>query len=241
MRLFVRSPVRRRPPLDRAESEVHNRSDPMLRTPDLTGRRRATHAQKERPTARARRLSSPIKGRGAGARVEQPMASCAFFHKYKSRPSGDPNFYLRDPKCSAGKVARSARLVPKGPGRAARSAGDLVQWVERMFCTHEATGSSPVVSKNAHGGVFFFSALLKDQKKGRSLTRVPSRACDQVWWDSVGRQAFNDTRGQSRSGDFATRTRDGVAALFGPCTRAPDYTPPSLQAALCWSTSAGCC
>ena len=141
---------------------------------------------KERPTARARRLSSPIKGRGAGARVEQPMASCAFFHKYKSRPSGDPNFYLRDPKCSAGKVARSARLVPKGPGRAARSAGDLVQWVERMFCTHEATGSSPVVSKNAHGCVFFFSALLKDQKKGRSLTRVPSRACDQVWWDSVG-------------------------------------------------------
>ena len=56
-----------------------------------------------------------------------------------------------------------------------------------MFCTHEATGSSPVVSKNAHGCVFF-SALLKDQKKGRSLTRVPSRevACDQVWLDSVG-------------------------------------------------------
>ena len=39
-----------------------------------------------------------------------------------------------------------------------------------MFCTHEATGSSPVVSKNAHGCVFFFTLFLKIRRRvGRSL------------------------------------------------------------------------
>ena len=89
---------------------------------------------------------------------------------------GAPQCVLKQPS-PVGGVRSTARGRPQergapsapaaGRGAGARveqstTHGDLVQWVERMFCTHEATGSSPVVHMDVY---FVFSALLKDQKK----------------------------------------------------------------------------
>ena len=54
------------------------------------------------------------------------------------------------------KIPLAARSIIKNPRfiRLRIRNGDLVQLVERMFCTHEATGSSPVVSKSVLNGVW---------------------------------------------------------------------------------------